>query len=194
MASAIKPPEPSDLVKLLAGDPQAWNDFVPYAAAIMRAVIRRVLATAQRAEETPDVLQDAFTRLVRDHFALLRRFDPQRASLSTWLGVVATSAARDFLRRRVPRTVELSEAPAQLLATRDPVREESRLALPPALLTARQSLILKLLYEDDLDVNEVAELLNIEPQSVRSQRHKALVQLREHLRQRPGDVPGGYDV
>ncbi|MCI0459259.1 MAG: hypothetical protein L0Z62_20105, partial [Gemmataceae bacterium] len=72
--------------------------------------------------------------------------------------------------------------------------EESRLALPPALLTARQSLILKLLYEDDLDVNEVAELLNIEPQSVRSQRHKALVQLREHLRQRPRDVPGGYDV
>lgn len=184
----MQPPGPSDLAKLLAGDKQAWDDFVPYAGAIMRAVIRRMLASSGREEETSDLLQDAFARLVRDDFKLLQRYDPRRAALSTWLGVIATSVARDCLRKRAPPTVELGEAPERILAVRDPAWEEARLALPVDLLTPRQSLILKLLYEDDLDVDEVAAFLGIEPQTVRSQRHKALVRLRERLRAGRGDV------
>jgi RNA polymerase sigma-70 factor (ECF subfamily) len=59
--------------------------------------------------------------------------------------------------------------------TQPPVRA---LELPPDLLPARQALILKMLFEQDLPVEDVAKLLRIEAQTVRSLKHKALTRLR----------------
>jgi RNA polymerase sigma-70 factor (ECF subfamily) len=52
--------------------------------------------------------------------------------------------------------------------------------LPPNLLSTRQLLIMHLLFDRDLGVAQVAELLNINPQTVRSTKHKALTKLRKH--------------
>lgn len=62
-------------------------------------------------------------------------------------------------------------------------RHVEKLKIPPGLLTERQSLILKCLYDEERDVAEVAELLKIDAQTVRSTHHKALLRLREHFRE-----------
>ena len=49
------------------------------------------------------------------------------------------------------------------------------------MLTDRQTLILKLLYDEDKDVSEIAEVLKVDAQTVRSTHHKALLRLREHF-------------
>jgi len=163
---------------LCTGDKQAWDAFVPPTCALAKAVARRVLSASGHDHETADVVQEVFVRLSASGFKLLRDFDPQRAKLSTWLGVITSAAAVDCLRRKRRGDVPLDEVAEELLGTTD-APALRRLQLPAELLSPRQVLILSLLYEKDMTPEEVAQVLRIEVQTVRSQRHKAFVKLRE---------------
>jgi RNA polymerase sigma factor (sigma-70 family) len=167
-----------DVAVLCRGDKQAWDAFVPPAAALVKAIARRVLSANGHEYETADVVQEVFVRLSGKGFKLLREFDPQRAKLSTWLGVITSAAAVDCLRRKRRGDVPLDEVAEELLGTTD-APALRRLKLPVELLSPRQALILSLLYEKDMTPDEVAQLLRIEVQTVRSQRHKAFIKLRE---------------
>ena len=178
--SALESISLADLVK---GDKATWDAFVPPAAAVMRALIRRTLRTSGREEETSDVLQEAFIRICQNDFHALKRYDPKRAKLSTWIGLIAIGAALDHVRRKKLETVDLEQAPEEAFATNDKMPEASKLTIPENLLSPRQALILKLIYEDDWEVSEVASHLQIEEQTVRSMRHKALEKLRKYMKQ-----------
>lgn len=167
-----------DVAALGAGNKEAWDAFVPPAAALIKPIARRVLGPHALAQEAAEVVQEVFVRLCHDRFRLLRIYDPSRAKLSTWLGVIASAAAVDFMRCRREGNLPLEEAPEEALMVTDaPGRAPVR--LPPGLLSARQALILCLLYEKDMTPEEVGARLLIDAQTVRSQRHKALRKLRE---------------
>ena len=85
-----------DLRALAAGNKRAWDAFVAAAAPLINAVVRRTLATYRLSEDdVMDAAQDVFVRLCANDFRLLKTYDPARAGLSTWLAVVARSAAVD---------------------------------------------------------------------------------------------------
>src|SRR5436305_2358670 len=107
--------------------------------------------------EVEDLTQEAFLRLCKDDFRLLRSYDPARASLSTWLTIVARSTARDGLRRRRAEAVPIDAVPEAQLAI-DPVEPVRKLKLPEALLSPRQRENLKMLYDRDMDVAEIARV------------------------------------
>ena len=160
---------------LLRGDPEAWEDFVRrYGGLIVAAV--RGLAPG----EIEDLTQDVFVRLCKDDFRLLRSYDPARASISTWLTIVARSTARDALRRRRAEAVPIESVPEARLAV-DPVEPAIRLKLPEALLSPRQREILAMLYDREMDVAEIAQALGIDAQTVRSTHHKAMLKLRAYF-------------
>ena len=120
-------------------------------------------------------------RLCKDRFRLLRSYDPARAALSTWLTIVARSTARDALRRRRADSVPIENVPEAQLAVA-PVEPVQKLKLPEALLSPRQREILGMLYDREMDVAEVARALDIDPQTVRSAHHKAMLKLRAHFK------------
>jgi RNA polymerase sigma factor (sigma-70 family) len=163
---------------LLRGEKAAWDAFVRRYGGLVVAAVRGV-AMAQ--PEVEDLTQEVFVRLCKDDFRLLRSYDPARASLSTWLTIVARSTARDGLRRRRAETVPLDIVPEAQLAI-DPVEPVQKLKLPEALLSPRQRQILAMLYDREMDVAEIARALGIDPQTVRSAHHKAMVKLRVHFR------------
>jgi RNA polymerase sigma factor (sigma-70 family) len=163
---------------LLRGEKAAWDAFVRRYGGLVVAAVRGV-AMAQ--PEVEDLTQEVFVRLCKDNFRLLRSYDPARASLSTWLTIVARSTARDGLRRRRAETVPLDLVPEAQLAI-DPVEPVQKLKLPEALLSPRQRQILAMLYDREMDVAEIARALGIDPQTVRSAHHKAMVKLRAHFR------------
>jgi len=163
---------------LLRGDKAAWDAFVRRYGGLVIAAVRGV-AMAQG--EVEDLTQEVFVRLCKDDFRLLRSYDPARASLSTWLTIVARSTARDKLRRRRAEAVPLDAVPEAQLAV-DPVEPVQKLKLPEALLSPRQREILAMLYDREMDVAEIAKALGIDPQTVRSAHHKAMVKLRAHFR------------
>lgn len=171
-----------DLRSLAAGHKRTWDAFVVAASPLINAVIRRALGSYRLGEDDClDAAQDVFVRLCANDYRLLKTYDPARAGLSTWLAVVARSAAVDYARRRRQATSPIDEVPEAALAVED--RHVEKLKIPDGLLTERQSLILKFLYDEERDVAEVAQLLKIDAQTVRSTHHKALLRLREHFKE-----------
>lgn len=165
-----------DLTRLCQGDKNVWDQFVRRYAGLILSAVRGV---AREPSEAEDLAQDVFLRLCKDDFRLLRTYDAARAGLSTWLTIVARSTARDALRRRRPLVTPIDAVPEAVLAVSDPVPEHIK--LPDELLSPRQKLILTMLYHQDMEVGEVAAALGIDPQTVRSTHHKAMLKLRSHF-------------
>ena len=84
--------------------------------------------------------------------------------------------------RMSPALRQAVEAVPEAQLAIDPVEPVQRLKLPEALLSPRQREILAMLYDRDMDVAEIARALGIDPQTVRSGHHKAMVKLRAHFR------------
>ena len=174
-----------DLRALATGNKRAWDTFVVASTPLINAVVRRTLNAYRLSEDdVMDAAQDVYVRLCTGDFRLLKTYDPTRAGLSTWLAVVARSSAVDHARRRRQSTTPIDDVPEVALAVED--RHVEKLKIPEGLLTERQTLILKCLYDEERDVAEIAQLLKIDAQTVRSTHHKALLRLREHFR---GEAP-----
>jgi RNA polymerase sigma factor (sigma-70 family) len=167
-----------ELEALARGEKGAWEAFVRRYAGLVVAAVRGV---AREAAEVEDLVQEVFLRLCRDDFRLLRSYDPARAQLSTWITIISRSTARDALRRRQPVVMPLEAVPESRLAV-EPVEPVQRLKLPEALLSPRQREILTMLYDQEMEVGEVAKALGIDPQTVRSAHQKAMVKLRAHFK------------
>ena len=176
-----------DLRALAGGDKRTWDAFVIAAAPLINAVVRRTLGPYRLSEEdVMDAAQDVFVRLCAQDFRLLKTYDPARAGLPTWLSVVSRSCAIDHLRRRRQATEPIDDVPAAALRVED--RHVEKLKIPEGLLTARQTLVLRYLYDEERDVTEVAKLLSVDAQTIRSTHHKALLRLRAYFRE---DEPSG---
>ena len=167
---------------LLNGDSDAWGAFVRRYGGLIAAAVRGI---ALGHGDVEDLTQEVFLRLCKDEFRLLRSYDPERAALTTWLTIVARSTARDALRRRRPEGVPIEAVPEAQLAV-DPVEPVRKLKLPEALLSPRQREILAMLYDQEMDVSEIAHALGIDRQTVRSAHHKAMLKLRAHFK---ADLP-----
>ncbi|HEX4112386.1 MAG TPA: sigma-70 family RNA polymerase sigma factor [Stellaceae bacterium] len=179
MADAI------DLGALCLGEKSAWDGFVRRYAGLIVSAVRGV---ARDQAEAEDLVQDVFLRLCKDGFRLMRTYDPARAGLSTWLTIVARSTARDALRRRQLPSTPIDAVPEQMLAVMP--KSTERLKYPDALLSPRQKLVLSMIYDKDMDVAEIAKSLAVDPQTVRSTHHKAMLKLRSHFAQEDAQ-PGG---
>ena len=175
-----------DLDACLSGDRRAWSAFVADALPIIRAAVRRTLSEDLRgAADRDDIVQQVFVRLLKDDGRLLRTYRTDRAALSTWLSLVARSVAIDQARSSVRRRVyQMPDALAPADRT-DADQNEEPLplgsTLPLDVLTDRQRLVLSLLFERDRSVAEVAAILGVDQQTVRSTKHKAMLRLREQL-------------
>jgi RNA polymerase sigma-70 factor (ECF subfamily) len=163
---------------LLSGNQRAWEAFVRRYAGLIVAAVRSVSSMPGDIE---DFTQEVFVRLCKDNFRLLRAYDPTRAGISTWITIVARSTTRDALRRRRPESTPIDSVPESQLAV-DPVMPVERIKLPEALLSPRQREILTMLYDREMEVAEVAGALGIDPQTVRSAHHKAMLKLRAHFK------------
>jgi RNA polymerase sigma-70 factor (ECF subfamily) len=185
----------TDITACMTGDGKAWRRFVSVYAPVIHKAVHYTLqwnGGAAAGLDAQDVTQEVFCRLVSDEFHLLSTYDPARAGMATWLTVVARSTALDCLRaRRTERMMrhepyveeELAErlwAEAPTPAGSAPDAHEE-LDLPPGLLSRRQSTVLRLLFQDDLDTDEVARTLDIHPKTVRSLKQNALARLRHHF-------------
>ena len=172
----------TDLTALCRGDGRAWEAFVDRYTGLLYASIQRTLKRYRPAathDDILDIIQNVFVRLTANRFHLLKNYDPSRASLSTWLAVVAHSATIDYLRKYPPSGQPPTEGVSAL--AKDPPEPHEGIDVPEGLLSPRQHIVLKLFFDYDMDVKEIAEFLDIHPQTVRSTKHKGLVKLRKYF-------------
>ncbi|WP_320007284.1 sigma-70 family RNA polymerase sigma factor [Maridesulfovibrio sp.] len=167
--------------KCVEGDKSSWDTFVEKYSGIIYFTINNTLKSKLSycsQHHVDDICQNVFLRLVQNDRSLLSRYDPEKSKITTWLMVIARSVTMDFLRKGVYCLAPLDDFIDELEAPADPVKEG--LDIPEQLLSPRQKLIVKLYFEDGLDISEISEFIGIKEQSVRSAKHKALTKLRSY--------------
>jgi RNA polymerase sigma-70 factor (sigma-E family) len=126
-----------------------------------------------------DVVQDAFERMHR-------KWDGLRAQgngLAYARSAVMNGCRTVLRRRKVARrhAPALAEAPHPVSDAASAVQDRSEMAAAVRALPRRQREVVVLRYFLDLDVAEIAEMLNIAPSAVRSTNSRALDTLRRTL-------------
>lgn len=196
-ASVLQSPTAADDAKLvralIADDPQAWRQFNTRFSRLVLSTISRVTARFSGVvsqEDLREIYATFCVQLLANDKLKLRSFDPERGNkLSTWLGLLASHTAYDFLRsaRREPRRAALSEAEDLCSTMPDPCETalmRERASLVSQLLahfTDRDRAFIQLYFGEGLAPEVVAERLNISVKTVYSKKHKIQARLQTLL-------------
>ncbi len=174
-----------DLVKGLVGnDASAWQALGLRYGRLIQSCIHRVIArfpSIARPEDASEITSMLYVQLLSNNRTKLRSFDPERGcKLGTWLGLLATHSAYDFLRsiRRVPRGVDITEAEELATESPDPseltLRSERASSVAAVLseFTHKDREFVELYFGEGLDPDEVARRMGISVKTVYSKKHK----------------------
>jgi RNA polymerase sigma-70 factor, ECF subfamily len=174
-----------DLVKgLVSNDASAWQALTLRYGRLIQSCIHRVIARFPgmvRADDAAEVSSILYVQLLANDRHKLRSFAPERGcKLGTWLGMLATHSAYDYLRsvRKLPRAVELTEAEDLASDTPDPVEltlrgeRAARVADVLAEFTHKDREFVDLYFGEGLDPDEVARRMGISVKTVYSKKHK----------------------
>jgi RNA polymerase sigma-70 factor (ECF subfamily) len=178
---------------LIADDPRAWREFNTRFSRLVLSTIGRITARFSGVvsqEDMREVYATFCVQLLANDKIKLRSFDPARGNkLSTWLGLLASHAAYDFLRgaRREPRRAAMSEAEQLSSNIPDPCESalmRERADLVQRLLasfTDKDRAFIQLYFGEGLAPELVGERLNISVKTVYSKRHKIQARLQSLL-------------
>jgi RNA polymerase sigma-70 factor, ECF subfamily len=176
----------ADVARLRRGDLDALAMLVQrYQHRLYRYLLRLVRQPA----EAEDLFQQTWLRVASQ----IRRFDPQR-NFDAWLFTVARNLAIDHLRRLRPESLDEHEAgesgrtPAALRASDAPpvdvmiAREHSRfVASAMENLPTLYREVLALRFEEEMKLEEIAEVLGAPLSTIKSRLRRGLENLRETL-------------
>lgn len=167
------------LARAKAGDHTAFAELVSEHRAMVFSLARHF--TRQR-EAAEDLAQDVFVELYKS----IGRLE-SRAHLVFWLRRVTSHRCIDRSRREANRpelAFDVLPEPATLMPAPDLLLEE-RLRRLVAGLSPAARLVVALKYQEDLDPQEIAEVLEMPVNTVKSHLRRAIEQLRGRL------VPAG---
>lgn len=184
LSDAVDPQE-ALISRCLDGDEFAYNTlYHQYAGYIYRLSY----GLLQNREDAEEVLQDSFEYA----FRRLSHYDPQKASLKTWLYQIAVSRCRNKRRRRLLPTFSLSQLIGQELMDPSVPQPDHHLQLneeQQAIWTAisqlspklRETAVLR--YYEELTYPEIGQILRISPKTAESRMRLAHKALKELLRE-----------
>lgn len=151
-----------------------YNDYSPK----VMAYIKGKIANQAEAE---DLHSEVFTKIIKN----LDKFDPEKASISTWIYHITQNTVYDYF-RTYKSTAELVEGvdyePEIEVSVEDSIcREETLEELADALekLSEQERKIIILRYYEGMQLKEIGEYLKISYSYVRLLHNKALDQLKE---------------
>jgi len=169
---------------LLRQDDAAWRRFhAQYDRLIYRCIrkVSRSFPSLLRRDDEHEIFSNLLVSLLAHDRRKLRSFDPNRGSrLSTWLGLLATHAAYDYLRalrREVPRVpLEHAEHSRWLGASPfDQVERRQQRRLVDELLgrlSAKDQQFVSLYFGRGLAPERIADAMRISVKTVYSKKHK----------------------
>jgi RNA polymerase sigma-70 factor (ECF subfamily) len=177
----------SEVLAVQRGDPDAFGSLMARYQNRLYRYLYRLVPERSAAE---DLFQQTWLKVLES----IHRFDPGR-NFEAWLFAVARNVAIDHLRRRRLQSLdelfendipllERSRAPGagaleQVLSSEQAALVQSALDSQPAMYRE----ILSLRFEEEMKLEEIAELLSIPLSTVKSRLGRALERLRAALAQ-----------
>lgn len=179
------------LEAVCTGDELAWEAFYDRFRNLMLACITRVCVRAGhriRAEDLMDVLAETCMNMVAGEFRRLRLYRVDGGcSVSSWIGVIATSTAHDFLRRERRRRIEpMIEAELERVAPPvdgpdvELIDRQQRAFIDAALsrLSARDRRFAELYFAEACSPDDIAKEMGVSVSTVYSKKAKIKTRLR----------------
>jgi RNA polymerase sigma-70 factor, ECF subfamily len=169
------------LARLAAGDAAAFEEIVRRHQGMVYSLAYHFLGDASAAE---DAAQEVFLDLYRDAARL-----QSAAHLEFWLRRVTAHRSIDQARRNRLPTVSLEDGPEPAQTRQDPDPWLSaRLRRLVAALPARRRMVVLLRFQEDLELHEIAEIMEMPINTVKSYLQRSLALLREKLARCRKDV------
>ena len=170
------------LARCVAGDRQAFGEIVREHQSMVYSVALHFLRSPSMAE---DLAQDVFLELYRNLGSI-----KSGEHLRFWLRKVTCHRSIDRVRRRKPGgmlSLEDVPEPAVAARVRDPLLEEKLWRLV-ATLPDKSRMVVILRYQEDMELREIAEVMEIPINTVKSSIDRALELLRRKLSRSLGGV------
>lgn len=184
----------SDVARLRRGDVDALSELI---SRYQNRLYRYLLRLVRQPAEAEDLFQQTWVRVVEK----IRSFDPSK-NFDAWLFTVARNLAFDHLRRIRPESLDepgpndfSAETPAERLPSNAPgafdrVLERERASHLAAALTDLPVIyreVLALRFEEEMKIEEIAQVLGAPLSTVKSRLRRSLEQMRQSLDSRyPG--------
>lgn len=169
---------------MIAGHELAWRRFHAQYDRLIYRCIRKVthgFTSVVKSEDEREIFSNLVVQLLSSDMHKLRSFDPERGSrLGTWLGLLATHAAYDYLRalrREIPSVplIEAENASSDDASPFDSVeRKEKSLMVREIMrqLSDKDRQFVVLYYNRGLSPEAVASAMKISVKTVYSKKHK----------------------
>ena len=137
-------------------------------------------------EDAEEILQDVFINAFKklDTFNYSSRF-------STWLFQIAKNSSLNFLKKRKPDQVELTEEEIRSINKQsygndveeklDQEIRQKQLIHLLSLLRDQDELLLNLYYTQELSITEIGEILNEKPNNIKIKLHRCRLKFKELL-------------
>jgi RNA polymerase sigma-70 factor, ECF subfamily len=178
----------SDVARLRRGDLDALAELI---SRYQNRLYRYLLRMVRQAPEAEDLFQQTWLRVVEK----IRAFDPNR-NFDAWLFTLARNLAIDHLRRIQPRSLDepvsdgaSTETAADRLPSGEPpavdrvfrTERRSRVAEAMAMLPAIYREVLVLRFEEEMKIEEIAQVTGAPLSTVKTRLRRSLDQLRRCL-------------
>jgi RNA polymerase sigma-70 factor (ECF subfamily) len=199
---AGNPDELALVQRCIAGDASGWQEILKKYGALVAHAVRntfvRVLKTAD-ASLVDDAIQAVWLSLCADGCRRLRGFQ-SKAALSTWLTVISTRRALDYIRSELRkgslRQVHLDGEDRDLVKELQSPEPEEAYSLDEVFilheamdkLPEADRLILKMYYLDGLSYRSIAGVLSVAPNTVSSYLLRARDKLKKCIKEGSGGV------
>lgn len=184
----------ADVVRLRRGDLNALSDLI---ARYQNRLYRYLLRIVRQPAEAEDLFQQTWLKVVEK----IRSFDASR-NFDAWLFTLARNLAIDHLRRIRPQSLDdpLANSPHETAADRIPSTDHSplehalaaerRIEISEAMagLPMIYREVLTLRFEDEMKIEEIAQVTAVPVSTVKSRLRRSLEQLRYTFEAR---YPGG---
>ncbi|MCA9608557.1 MAG: sigma-70 family RNA polymerase sigma factor [Myxococcales bacterium] len=181
------------LNRMLLRDGRAWREFHQRYDRLIYRCIHKVTGRfpgSITSEDVREIYAQFLLGLNRRNMHKLRTFDPERGNkLSSWVGMLATNCAWDYLRgvARRPQTTTLADAEQIGSMTDNPYEdllEKQRWAVVNQVLqqfSEKDQQFVRLYFMDGLQPEEIAEEMGISVKTVYSKKHKIRCRLQKAL-------------
>jgi RNA polymerase sigma-70 factor (ECF subfamily) len=181
------------LASMFMKQPAAWREFHRRFDRLVYRCIHKVtgrFTSVVSSEDVREIYAQFLMNITARDMHKLRCYQPERGNkLSSWIGLLATNTAWDYLRSvaRQPQTTELTEAEDMRASMVDPcdmVLKKERWALVNETLetfSSKDRRFVKLYYVDGMSPEEVADEMQISVKTVYSKKHKIRCRLERAL-------------
>jgi RNA polymerase sigma factor (sigma-70 family) len=169
--------------RVLSGDRQIFAELV---SRYQNYVFTLVLRFAENREDAEEISQDVFVKTYRS----LADFRGD-SKFSTWLYTIARTTCITFLRKKKLQTISIDNEKASIqLENREStfkanvVEQKSRTAMVNEsiqLLSPDDAQIITLFYKGEQSLEEIGQIIGMEPNTVKVKLHRARQRMREKM-------------